>query len=91
MDYINLNIINKEYDLTKVFINSKDFKVFDREKIDLSEVHVLLAITNQINDISNDLDKFYHLYIRSKSTRVIQRNKNIILILEKLEKIYINF
>lgn len=90
----------KKYNLTKVFVDSENLDNFGDdsrvesflaqqhtlEEVDLSSVH---QIKSSIND-NDALDKLCTLYVESKSTRVVRRNKNMTPTTSKLKKMYVN-
>lgn len=86
----------KEYNSTKVFVDSKDSEDF-RDNSWLRPIPgievVDLGSTQKIKineDNSDALDKLCTLYVRSKSIRVVQKNKYMILTPYKLKEMHTN-
>lgn len=65
---LSLGIINKKYNLTKIFINFdnfNNFKTSNNKEVDFSssDLDIILSFIAQ----TNNLDKLYKLFVRRKS------------------------
>lgn len=94
VDSIDLGLAGKEYNLAKVFIDSDNSEVFDNEAINSSNMTQVIESAIPLiiiaRQASNILDKIFALCIGNKSIRVVKRDKYIITITSKLEKIYVD-
>lgn len=86
--------MDKKYNSIKVFVksdNSKVFNISDRENLipnntsSTNEPIVAYQITN-----NNIFIKLYMLYIGSKSTQTIKRDKSITTTINKFEEVHID-
>ena len=92
----------EEYNPAKIFVDSKNSDVEDfgdDSQLELVPTQPILQpilnkpslVTCQLKadiDDSNALDRLYTLCVRSKSTRIVRKNKSITPITNKLEEVH---
>ena len=84
---------NADYNKAEIYSNFEVSKSEDLtiNNADLSFKQQIILKASKITDSRSDFDKIYELYIGSKQTRIVYRQKPMISTNKRLEKVHINF
>ena len=92
MDGIDLNIVNKDYNLAEVLLNSDDsdnsnkFNLNNDKALFLTNTSIFYlkkAVIQQTTSNSNIFNKLCMPYVKNKSSQTVQKDKSITVITTK--------